>query len=54
MFVEHELGASKFTRDAWRQDLADGPPMPFPGLGAAADGAISCNEAGCLVHPVRG
>jgi competence protein ComEC len=54
MFVERESGASKFTRDAWRQFWADGPPMPMPRRGSVAEGAITCDEASCLLRTGSG
>jgi competence protein ComEC len=52
VFVARETGASKFTRDAWVQYWADGPPMPFPrGVGAAADEAILCTTEACRLRP---
>jgi competence protein ComEC len=50
MFVERKAGASKFTRDAWRQYWADGPPMRLPQAGEVAGGAIVCTEAACMVR----
>lgn len=52
VFVERQTGASKFTRDAWVQYWADGPPMPFPrGAGAAAAEAIVCTSEACRLRP---
>ncbi len=50
MFVERKAGASKFTRDAWRQYWADGPPMRLPQVGQVADGAIACTAAACTIQ----
>jgi len=55
VFVERQTGASKFTRDAWVQYWADGPPMPFPrGPGSAAAEAIVCTSEACRLHPRPG
>ncbi len=50
MFVERKAGASKFTRDAWRQYWADGPPMRLPQVGQVADGAIACTADACTIQ----
>ena len=50
MFVERSWARRNSRAMHGGSTWADGPPMPFPGLGAAADGAIICDEAGCLVH----
>lgn len=54
MYVEREKGASNFTRDAWRQYWAIGPPMPMPRAGSAAGGAILCNPTACMLRPRSG
>ena len=55
VFVQHQAGASKFTRDAWEQYWADGPPMPFPrGAGEGANRAIRCSADACLLRPRPG
>ncbi|HSU06631.1 MAG TPA: ComEC/Rec2 family competence protein [Acetobacteraceae bacterium] len=54
MFVERESGASKFTRDAWRQYWADGPPMLLPSDGIAAEGVVVCTSANCVLRPRTG
>ncbi|HEY6434943.1 MAG TPA: ComEC/Rec2 family competence protein [Acetobacteraceae bacterium] len=50
MFVERASGASKFTRDAWRQYWADGPPMRLPQVGQVANDTIVCTEAACTLR----
>ena len=53
MLVEQAPGASRFTRDAWRQFWAVDEPGRLPFEGAAADGRVACTEDSCLLqlHP---
>lgn len=50
MLVEQAPGASRFTRDAWRQFWAADEPGRLPFEGAAADGRVSCAENWCLLR----
>ncbi|MBV8868888.1 MAG: ComEC/Rec2 family competence protein, partial [Acetobacteraceae bacterium] len=53
MLVEQAPGASRFTRDAWRQFWAVDETGRLPFEGAAADGRVACTEDACLLrlHP---
>ncbi|MBV9249311.1 MAG: ComEC/Rec2 family competence protein, partial [Acetobacteraceae bacterium] len=51
LFFEQAQGGSKFTRDAWVQYWAAGPPQPMPRAGTAADNAITCTATGCVLRP---
>ena len=52
VYLQHENGASRFTRDAWLQYWAAGASVPIPADGAQMDGAITCREEACLLRPV--
>jgi competence protein ComEC len=54
VFVEQGSGASKFIRDDWADYWGRGPMRPMPKLGAAGEGAIACDAAGCLLRPRAG
>ncbi len=54
VFLQHETGASKFTRDAWLQYWAAGPPITMPADATAAGGAVICQKDACLLRPVAG
>jgi competence protein ComEC len=54
VFVQHETGASKFTRDAWLQYWASGAPSVMPADATEADGAVVCRKDACLLRPVAG
>ena len=54
VFMQHETGASKFTRDAWLQYWASGPPRSMPAEMTEADGAVACGKDACLLRPVAG
>lgn len=51
MRIDQSAGASKFTRDAWAQYWAVGQTERLPWNGTAADGAIVCAPAACLLRP---
>ncbi len=50
LMVEQAPGASRFTRDAWRQFWAAGEPGRLPFEGMAADGQLACTEQSCLLR----
>ncbi len=50
MMVEQVPGASRFTRDAWRQFWAADEPGRLPFEGMAADGRVACTEESCLLR----
>jgi competence protein ComEC len=52
VYLQHETGASRFTRDAWLQYWATGASVPIPADGARVDGAITCRDEACLLRPV--
>ena len=54
MFIEQAPGAARFTREAWQQYWAIGPPQRMPAAGSTVDGTISCGDGACLLHPVAG
>ena len=54
VFMQHATGASKFTRDAWLQYWASGPPRAMPVDATEADGAVVCRKDACLLRPVAG
>jgi competence protein ComEC len=54
VFVEEGKGASRFIRDDWTDYWADGEMQAMPRSGIAAGGAITCDEAGCLLRPHAG
>lgn len=51
IWLQSAPGAAKFTRDAWLQYWASGPPHPMPVQGQAAHGAIDCRPDQCLLRP---
>ena len=51
MFVEQASGASRFIRDDWTEYWGAGEMQTMPRTGTAADGAVVCDEAGCLLRP---
>jgi competence protein ComEC len=51
MFVQRAKGGSAFTRDAWQQMWAAGPPVELPDQGEAAGGMVACTEAACWLRP---
>ena len=54
VFVEQGKGASRFIRDDWTDYWGDGDMLPMPKTGAAVDGAVVCDAAGCLLRPRPG
>jgi competence protein ComEC len=52
VYLQHQTGASRFTRDAWLQYWATGASVPIPADGARVDGAITCRDEACLLRPV--
>jgi len=54
VFVEQGSGASRFIRDDWTDYWAGGEMRPMPKGGTAADGAVACDAAGCLLRPRPG
>jgi competence protein ComEC len=52
VYLQHESGASKFTRESWLQYWAADAAQDIPKNGDAAEGAISCGEDVCLLRPV--
>jgi competence protein ComEC len=50
IFLEKTSSASAFTRDAWTQYWASGPPVPMPAEGNAASGVIDCQITSCLLR----
>jgi competence protein ComEC len=54
LYLQSASGASSFTRDAWAQYLATGPPQTIVKAGEQADGAIVCQPDVCLLQPVPG
>ncbi len=53
VYIQHESGASKFTRESWLQYWAAGPAQDLPKHGDTADGAVSCGADTCLLRPIR-
>jgi competence protein ComEC len=51
VFLQQTSGAAKFTREAWQQYWASGPPHAIPDIGEAADGAIRCDKDACMLRP---
>src|SRR5262249_22474493 len=54
LYLQSASRASRFTRDAWAQYLAPGPPQRIARAGEQADGAIACQPDQCLLRPVAG
>ena len=54
LYLQSASGAARFTRDAWAQYLATGPPQSIAKAGEQADGAIACQPDQCLLRPVAG
>jgi competence protein ComEC len=54
VFLQYTSGASKFTRDAWLQYWATGPPLAMPIDATEAAGAVDCRRDACLLRPVAG
>ena len=54
VFVEQGTGASRYTRDDWTDYWGAGEMRPMPQSGTAADGAVACDAAGCLLRPRPG
>jgi competence protein ComEC len=52
VYLQSVSGASRFTREAWAQYWATGPPRAMPGPGERADGAIVCGQDACVLRPV--
>ncbi len=52
VYLQSVSGASRFTRDAWLQYWASGPPVGLPAEGDAADGAVTCKTDACMLRPV--
>ena len=52
VYLQHESGASKFTREAWLQYWAAGPPQDLPKHGETAAGAVSCGVDTCMLRPI--
>ena len=51
VFVEQGSGASRFIRDDWTDYWGADAMRPMPKAGVAADGAVVCDMAGCLLRP---
>jgi competence protein ComEC len=54
VFVEQRKGASRFIQDDWASYWGGGDMRAMPKVGAAADGAVVCDAAGCLLRPRPG
>ncbi len=54
VFAELGNGASRFIRDDWTDYWGEDAMQPMPKVGAAADGAVVCDAAGCLLRPRAG
>ncbi|MFT8242719.1 ComEC/Rec2 family competence protein [Roseomonas sp. BN140053] len=51
VFLERASGSGDFTRDNWLRGWGEVSAQPFPRHGEAANGAVSCTEASCLLRP---
>ncbi len=50
VFVQQQPG-SGFIRESWMRYWGQDRPRPLPATGEAADGAIRCDKAGCILRP---
>jgi competence protein ComEC len=53
IYIQHESGASKFTRESWLQYWAAAAAEDLPKDGDTAEGAVSCGADACLLRPVE-